>query len=242
VSRPIFAVEGAGKSFGGRAVLKSASVWAYAGRITALFGRNGCGKSTLLKFGAGLTGAEYGSVQFAGRAYLRARLPDLARDGLFYLPSEGLLSPRMTLRQHLHALRFVTGGADAMPTVERLGLAGLLDQDVGEFSGGERRRAEVSLAVARAPVCLLADEPFAGVSPADAEVLGGVFREMAGRGCAMVITGHEVPQLMRIADDVVWMTEGSTHHLGTPAQAAVNEQFRRGYLGPGRWTVARTPG
>ncbi|MDP9349583.1 MAG: ABC transporter ATP-binding protein, partial [Gemmatimonadota bacterium] len=60
-----------------------------------------------------------------------------------------------------------------------------------------------AVAVARAPRCLLADEPFAGISPADAEVLASVFREMAGAGCALLVTGHEVPQLMEIADEVV---------------------------------------
>lgn len=90
------------------------------------------------------------------------------------------------------------------------------------------------MALARNPRCLLADEPFAGISPATAEDLNGVFRQLADQGCALVLTGHEVPQLMRVANDVVWATAGTTHHIGSPTEAESHDQFRREYLGPGR--------
>jgi ABC-type lipopolysaccharide export system ATPase subunit len=57
---------------------------------------------------------------------------------------------------------------------------------------------------------------------------------MAARGCALVVTGHEVPELLDLADEVVWMTGGTTHGMGTAAQAEAHEQFRRDYLGPRR--------
>lgn len=232
---PLFSADSIGKSYRGRAVLKSASVWAYPGRVTVLFGRNGCGKSTLLKVGAGVLAADHGVVHFAGEAYLRPRLHRLARRGLFYLPDRGLLSPRLTLRQHLQALTRRFRAPRLPELLERLGLDERLDQGTHELSGGEVRRAEVAIALARQPLCLLADEPLAEVSPADAEMLAGILREAAAEGCAVVVTGHDVPQLMQAADDVVWMVAGTTHHLGTPADAGAHEQFRRDYLGPGRF-------
>ena len=57
---------------------------------------------------------------------------------------------------------------------------------------------------------------------------------MARQGCAIVITGHEVRQLLNTADDIVWMAAGTTHGMGTPAEAVRHEQFRREYLGPVR--------
>jgi ABC-type lipopolysaccharide export system ATPase subunit len=66
------------------------------------------------------------------------------------------------------------------------------------------------------------------------ERIAPVLRRLAARGCALVVTGHEVPELLTLADEVVWMTAGTTHGLGTAAQAAVHEQFRREYLGPAR--------
>ena len=91
----------------------------------------------------------------------------------------------------------------------------------------------VALTVAgREPICLLADEPLAGIHPRDAEVIASGLVAMARAGCAVVVTGHEVPHLMQIADEVVWVTAGTTHGLGTPAAASAHDQFRREYLGP----------
>jgi len=233
--QPLFAADSIGKSFGSRTILKAASVWARPGIITVLFGRNGCGKSTLLKIGAGQLRADHGVVQFDGRAYLRPRLHELASRGLFYLPDRDLLSRRLTVREQIRAVEWRFGASRTAATLERLDIGHLLDQTPVELSGGERRRAELAAAWIRAPRCLLADEPFAGIDPADAEVVAGAFREMARQGCALVITGHEVRQLLETADDVVWMAAGTTHGMGTPEKAVQHEQFRREYLGPLRF-------
>ncbi|HET8654495.1 MAG TPA: ATP-binding cassette domain-containing protein [Longimicrobiaceae bacterium] len=229
---PIFAADSIGKSFGDRTVLKAASVWAAEGRITALFGRNGCGKSTLLRIGAGLMRADHGVVLFRGRAYLRPRLRELAARGLFYLPDRELLSPRQTVREQIRAVEWRFGRGRTEGILDRLGLRQRLDQPAVELSGGERRRAEIAVAWIRAPRCLLADEPFAGINPSDAAVLADAFRELAREGCALVITGHEVPEVMDVADEVVWMVAGTTHGIGTPAEASRHDRFRREYLGP----------
>lgn len=231
---PLFSADSIGKTVGARKVLKAASVWATEGRITALFGRNGCGKSTLLKIGAGLLSPDQGAVHFAGRVYLRPRLPQLASQGLFYLPDRDLLSRRLTVREQLRAVEWRFGGARTPEVLERLGIQKLIDRIPPELSGGERRRAEIAVAWVRGPRCLLADEPFAGIDPADTEVVAAALAELAREGCAIVVTGHEVPRLMKVADDVVWMVAGTTHGLGTSEAAGENDQFRREYLGPAR--------
>ena len=234
-AQPLFAADSIGKSFGSRTILKAASVWARAGKISVLFGRNGCGKSTLLKIGAGQLRADHGVVQFDGRAYLRPRLHELASRGLFYLPDRDLLSRRLTVREQIRAVEWRFGASRTAGILEQLDIGHLLDQTPVELSGGERRRAEIAAAWIRAPRCLLADEPFAGIDPADAEVVAEAFRGMARQGCAIVITGHEVRQLLDTADDIVWMSAGTTHGMGTPEQAVRHEQFRREYLGPLRF-------
>ncbi len=230
-AQPLFSADSISRSYGDRTILKAASIRAHAGKISVLFGRNGCGKSTLLKIGAGLLRADQGAVHFDGRVYLRPRLSVLASRGLFYLPDRNLLSRRRTLRDQIRAVEWRFGGSRSAAILERLGIARLLDQTMEEFSGGERRRAAIAVAWIRAPRCLLADEPFAGINPGDAEVLAGAFQAMASEGCALVITGHEVRQLMETADEIVWMSAGTTCVLGTPDEARSHEQFRREYLG-----------
>ena len=99
------------------------------------------------------------------------------------------------------------------------------------MSGGERRRAEIWLAIAAASACLIADEPFLGIAPADRSRVAEVLRARAATGTAILVTGHEVEDLFDLADDVIWMVAGTTHGLGSPDEAARNSQFRLEYLG-----------
>jgi ABC-type lipopolysaccharide export system ATPase subunit len=112
---------------------------------------------------------------------------------------------------------------------------GLLDRHPPSLSPGERRRTELALVLLRRPDCLLADEPFRGLAPYEAEVASAVLRRLSGDGCAVVVTGHEVPTLFGIAGRVVWRTDGTTRELGTPAAAVADWQFRREYLGLLQW-------
>lgn len=219
-----------GKKFGLQTVLKSASAWAWPGRITLLMGRNGCGKTTLLRCGLGMTWAEFGRVFFDGSP-VSGGLPSLSRAGMFFLPDRRLLSPRLTLREHTKAFTQANGPSfDAMPAAP-LEVEALLDSTPGKMSGGERRRAEIWLAISAASVCLIADEPFLGIAPADRRRVSKALRNLADTGAAILLTGHEVEDLFELADEVIWMVAGTTHGLGTPDDAARNPQFRLEYLG-----------
>jgi len=66
--------------------------------------------------------------------------------------------------------------------------------------------------------------------PTDIEVLSTAFRTLADRGCGLVLSGHEVRPLLAVADDVYWMTAGTTHYLGNASQAREHDQFQREYL------------
>ncbi len=224
------AAESVGKSFGTRQVLNSASLWVYPGSVTALVGRNGQGKSTLFKIAAGLMRPDYGMIRMEEERFVRARQPDMARRGVFFLPERSLLCRSFTLRDHLRATEYHFGSDNIDRAVQLLRIGDFLDRLPHMLSGGERRRAELAMAVARGPSCLLADEPFLGVVPKDSELLTDLFRNLSRDGCAVAITGHEVQALFETADDVLWMTGGTTHPLGTPAEARKHDQFVREYL------------
>ncbi|HEX5819032.1 MAG TPA: ATP-binding cassette domain-containing protein [Gemmatimonadales bacterium] len=230
---PLLEVECVGKCFGERRLLSAASLRAPAGTITGLLGRNGIGKSTLLKIATGMVRPDSGVVRYDGAAHLQPSLAQLARRGLFYLPDRDVLSPGVSVRAQLEAVarRFPAAAAPVEPVAEALGIARRLDLRPPRLSGGERRRAEVALAAVRRPRCLLADEPYRGISPLDAECLTRVFRALADAGCAVVLTGHEVGTLLAMADRIVWCTDGTTYEYASAAAARVDERFRMGYLG-----------
>jgi ABC-type multidrug transport system ATPase subunit len=202
---PRLRLDSFGKAFGSRTVLKGAS-------------------------GLGLTWADFGTAFLEGRR-VRGGLPRMSREGLFFLPDGRLLSPRLTVREHVTAVEKTRPhGFDPAPATG-LRIERLLDSRTGELSGGERRRAEIWLAVAGARACLVADEPLLGISPADRTAVAEAFRARASTGTAILVTGHEVEELFDLADEVIWMVAGTTHGLGSPEEAARHPQFRLEYLG-----------
>ncbi|MEO8335774.1 MAG: ATP-binding cassette domain-containing protein [bacterium] len=228
---PLLVADCVSKTFRGRRVLSAGSLRAVAGELRALLGRNGAGKSTLLKIAAGWMQPDGGVVTLGGRSYQQPRLPAFAEHGVFYLPDHDLFSNAYSVRMQLEMIRRQFDGDNVDSAAELAGIAGRLDAKPFDLSGGERRRAEIAAILVRRPTCLLADEPFRGIAPKDAEDMSRLFRTLASRGTAVVITGHEVPTLLAAADHVTWCTSGTTHELGPPATAVTNDAFRREYLG-----------
>jgi len=230
----VLRADSVGKTFDGRAVLASAYFEARAGAVTALVGRNGTGKSTLMKIAAGWIRPDHGFVELGGRR-LTGRPAELARRGVFHLPVDRtILSRDFTLAQHLDAVEARFGGGDRAAVLERLGVAHLATQRCGSLSGGEHRRAELSVAMVRRPKCLLADEPFRGLPPRDADTVSAALRGMAAAGCAVVVSGHEMGWVLNVADEVVWLRDGTTHALGARDDAVRDWRFQREYLGKPR--------
>ncbi|MBA3891432.1 MAG: ATP-binding cassette domain-containing protein [Gemmatimonadaceae bacterium] len=226
------------KAFGHRRVLSSASLRAKRGEVRAIFGRNGEGKSTLLKIATGLLQPDAGTVRMGDTVFTRASLPMLAARGVFYLPDHDVLAPVYRLGMQLGLFERRFGQGRAIDAARLAGIDHLLDRRVVSLSGGELRRAELALAITRSPTVLIADEPYRGIAPVDHDRLTTLFRTMAAGGCAVVVTGHEVPSLLAAADHVTWCTSGTTYELGSASAACAHDGFRRGYLGP----TVRAPG
>lgn len=228
----VLEVDGLGKSFGRKSVLKAASFSAKWGVITALMGRNGAGKSTMLRVAIGRVRADYGRVLFHGGMLRRPNLAGMARRGLFYSAQDSAVTNLFTIREHLDAVARVHGREDRVPeTVVRWALDDLLDRKPPNLSGGERKRASLAMALVRQPSCLLMDEPFLGIAPKDRGFVTEGLRALRAQGCAIVISGHDVEDVFEVADEVVWVVAGTTHVLGSPEVARAHDQFRREYLG-----------
>jgi ABC-type multidrug transport system ATPase subunit len=173
---------------------------------------------------------DYGVVIYDGERLLRSKLWGLARRGLFFLPERGLLRQNWTCGEHFAALAHHFEDTAIDQAAERLAVSAFDDRKRRTLSGGEARRVELAMAMARKPRCLVADEPFLGIAPKDAALIGEVLREMAAAGVAIIVTGHEVRYLLDLADEVIWHTAGTTHVLGDRQAAEEHFQFRQEYL------------
>jgi ABC-type multidrug transport system ATPase subunit len=229
VTPPFLMAECVSKSYGARRILSAGSLRAQTGEVRVLFGRNGIGKSTLLKIAVGIVRADSGTVHLDGHFLPSPSLPQLARAGVFYLPDHDILSPSMTLGAQLRLFERRFGARSAEEAARLARVEDFLDARTPSLSGGELRRAELALALARRPRCLLADEPFRGIAPVDHDLLSDIFRGMAAEGCAVVVTGHEVATLLALAHHVTWCTSGTTYELGAPERAQAHEAFQREY-------------
>lgn len=219
------------KSFSGRRVLTSARLRADRGKVAGLLGRMGSGKSTLLKICAGLIQPESGWIELNGRKYLRIRRSTLAARGLFYIGETDNLAWTLTVDEHFNEIDRRYGFVARDEIFELLDLKPLLKRKAHAISGGEVKRVEIGLAFARRPSCVLLDEPFRSADPLLCERLGHCFRLLASHGCAVVVSGHEVNQLLPFLDSITWITSGTTHSLGPVESALANSEFRRDYLG-----------
>jgi len=99
------------------------------------------------------------------------------------------------------------------------------------LSGGERRRVEISRALATSPVFILLDEPFAGIDPIAVSDIQSIISQLKKRGIGVLITDHSVRETLSITDRAYIINEGEIISSGSPQQVAQDEKVKQIYLG-----------
>jgi len=210
------------------------------GRVTALFGRSGAGKSTVLNLIAGLARPSSGRIAVDGRTLYDSAAgidvrPHLRRVG--YVFQEGRLLPHLTVRRNLLYGRFFArngGGASAASldhVVELLGIGRLLDRRPAALSGGEKQRVAIGRALLAHPAVLLLDEPLASLdAPRKAEILYYIERLRDDVRVPIVYVSHSLDEVVRLADQVVLVSDGKVRAAG-PVQEMAASVALRPYLG-----------
>ncbi|MEH3088392.1 MAG: metal ABC transporter ATP-binding protein [Microbacterium arborescens] len=181
------------------------------GRVTALIGMNGSGKSTLFKSVSGMIRPAAGSVLIGGASPATAR-----RDGLLgYVPqSEDVdWTFPVSVRDVVMMGRYGRLGITRRPraadhravdeALERVELADLGGRQIGELSGGQRKRAFVARGIAQDAGVLLLDEPFAGVDKRSEATIVRLLRELADDGRTLLVSTHDLHALPSLADEAV---------------------------------------
>ncbi|EOM75487.1 metal ABC transporter ATP-binding protein [Rhodococcus rhodnii] len=181
------------------------------GTVTGLIGANGAGKSTLMKVITGVLTPTTGTVMVAGGSTTAAR----RRGVVAYVPqSERIdwdfpLSVRdvVATGRYGHA-RWFRGlrRADRDAVAEALDLAGLrdlADRQIGQLSGGQRKRVFVARALAQQASILLLDEPFAGVDKGSEAGIVALLRDLATGGATILVATHDLHSLPSLADRAI---------------------------------------
>ncbi len=191
--------------------LDDASVSVGRGRGCGLIGMNGSGKSTLLKTIMGIVRPDTGTVLIDGGGPAAAR-----RAGVIgYMPqSEDVdwqfpLSVRDVVLTGRYGQMGLTRRARAADrdavdaALERVELTEYQNRQIGQLSGGQRKRAFLARCIAQGAEILLLDEPFAGVDKRSEATISRLLCDLAARGATVLVSTHDLQALPGLADEAV---------------------------------------
>ena len=236
-------VSGLQKRYGSRQVVKEVHLSVAAGEVVGLLGPNGAGKTTTFYMVVGLVRADAGEIHIDGVAVQGKPIHQRARMGLSYLPQEASIFRKLSVEENVRAvlelqlddrgkpLKAAEINAKLESLLHDLSLEKLRDSPAPALSGGERRRVEIARALATQPRFILLDEPFAGVDPLAVIEIQRIIGFLKGRGIGVLITDHNVREMLGICDRAYIISEGRVLAEGTPAEIISNADVRRVYLG-----------
>ena len=233
----VLAIDQLGKQYGGRRVVNSVSLSVESRQVVGLLGPNGAGKTTTFYMTVGMVKPDQGRVFLDDEDITDYPMYLRARKGVGYLPQETSIFRKLTVRQNIMAILETL----SLPKSERreradrlldeLGIARLSDQKATVLSGGEKRRLEISRALAINPAFMLLDEPFAGIDPLAVADIKKIITHLKDRGIGVLISDHNVRETLESCDTAFILSEGEIIESGTPEHIASSEMARRIYLG-----------
>lgn len=195
----------------GTVALRDTSFSLGAGTIAGLVGVNGSGKSTLFKAIMGFVTPMRGSVAIAGMPVRQA----LKRNLVSYVPQAEevdwdfpvLVEDVVLMGRYGHMGFFRTARAKDRELVEaaleRVGMADFHKRQIGELSGGQKKRVFLARALAQQGKIILLDEPFTGVDVRTEEAIIALMRELRGAGHLMLVSTHNLGSVPDFCDQVV---------------------------------------
>jgi ABC-2 type transport system ATP-binding protein len=190
------------------------------GTVTGLLGGNGAGKTTTIAMLMGLVTPTSGSVRVFGAEMPRERYRVLGR---MNFESPYVEMPmRLTIRQNLKVFGMLYGVDTLAERIKeiaaQLELTDLLDRPTGKLSAGQKTRVSLAKALLNRPDLLLLDEPTASLDPDTADwVRARLERYRDERGATLLIASHNMAEVERLCERVIFMKQGKIEDDDTPA-------------------------
>ena len=225
------------KSYKGRKVVNSVSLDIQSGTVVGLLGPNGAGKTTTFYITIGMIEPDSGQVFLDDENMTDCPMYLRSRKGIGYLPQETSIFRKLTVKDNILAIIETLGlskseqedKADGL--LDELGIKHLADQKANVLSGGERRRLEITRALATSPSFILLDEPFAGIDPLAVEDIKNIIAHLKQRNIGILISDHNVRETLGVCDRAYILCDGEIIESGSPETIANSETACRVYLG-----------
>ena len=214
--------EGLGKRYGEQWALRDFDLEVPAGSVLGLLGHNGAGKTTAIRILTTLARPSAGRASVAGFDVVADPASVRERIGLTSQTAtvDGLMSAHANIVMigRLYHLPKAIARRRADELLERLRLTEAGDRLVRDFSGGMRRRLDLSASLVAAPPVLFLDEPTTGLDPESRNELWSLLRELVDEGTTLLLTTQYLEEADRLAERIVLLDHGRVAATGAPAE------------------------
>jgi branched-chain amino acid transport system permease protein len=229
-------VSGVSKRFGGVQALSGVDLAIEPGSIHGLIGPNGSGKTTLLNVICGLESTDAGEVRLAATSIGALRAHRVARLGVGRSLQHPEFPPDISALDIVRAatpsdLDEASAGHLAWACLADMDLAMIAASPATSLSPAERRRLDISRALATRPATLLLDEPAAGLSEVERGELAVRLKSLAAKGMGLLVIEHSMDFLLPLADVVTCLAEGRVIAFGKPDHVARDAIAVAAYFG-----------
>ena len=235
---PLLTVESCTKRFGGLVANRDVSLAIEAGEIVGLIGPNGAGKTTLFNCISGMLHPDDGRIRLNGTDISRARPERVCHLGVARTWQVVRSFGRMTVLENVicgalqRTTRVGPARARALDLVAFTGLAGREDTLASALTLADKKRLEITRALATEPRLLLLDEAMSGLTPTETaaavELVRRIHRDL---GLALCVVEHVMEVVMPLSHRVVVLDRGEKLTEGPPAEVARDERVITAYLG-----------
>jgi ABC-2 type transport system ATP-binding protein len=207
------------KRFGTVEALRGLDLSLHQGTILSMLGPNGAGKTTAVRILSTLTKSDSGRAEVAGFDVLRQPGEVRKRIGLTgqYAAVDDLLTGRENLEMigRLSRMSISDSKGRATELLERLDLIAAADRIVRGYSGGMRRRLDLSASLMATPPVIFLDEPTTGLDPRSRLQMRDLIRGLVDGGTSILLTTQYLEEADRLADDIVIIDHGRAIARGT---------------------------
>lgn len=230
-------VRGLSKRFGGLSATTDVSFEVQPGEIHGVIGPNGAGKTTVFNLLTGFITPDTGRVMLGGVAIdgwtpERRAHAGLARTFQIVKPFgnitvvDNVIMGAMLRESSIRAAR-----ERALQVLDRVGMSAKANSMARTLSIGDRKRLELSRALATGPNVLLLDEVMGGLIPSEVNLTLILLRKLAAEGVAVVLIEHNMQAIMSVSDHILVLHHGQPIAQGKPAAIARDPSVCAAYLG-----------
>jgi len=234
---PILRAENLVKIYSRREVVSGVSIDVNPGEVVGLLGPNGAGKTTTFYMIMGFIKPAAGDVFLGEDRLTTFPMYRRARKGIGYLSQESSVFRKLSVEDNIMAilelrkLNRTERKARLEVLLNELDLTPLRKSKAYMLSGGERRRLEITRALATDPSYMLLDEPFAGIDPIAVEDIQKIIKRLTEKGLGILITDHNVRETLSICNRAYIMCDGKILVSGSSEFLVSNPEARKIYLG-----------